>query len=184
MSVAHFVSQYVPSDRDGVNETLTHNGQEVATVKRVAFNQYADCIVANILPNNKFDTKIAGVTEINNIVPQKQLKIGDRVWKYGRSTKFTDGEIILSDSSHIAFRIKNRKVYKQNHIFVKGKNSLFSDEGDSGAMVLDFHNNIIGMLIGTTTMDGAEITVIAPWQAVARECRVKKIFRNKNKDEL
>ena len=67
--------------------------------------------------------------------------------------------------------------YRQ-HIIVQGTNGPFSDLGDSGAVVVDQHNRLVGLL---SPGGVPEVSLVTPWSLIEAHCDVefKKIYRPK-----
>jgi hypothetical protein len=81
-----------------------------------------------------------------NIKGTAEAKIGEHVTKTGGTTKFTTG-IITNTNYHDVCNI-NGKIYQAcNQILIKPANTKkFSDKGDSGSVVLNSRNEIVGLL--------------------------------------
>ena len=75
----------------------------------------------------------------------RELELGVRVMKVGRTTNVTYGYV-----SHIKpdCDFKSNPAYTGEFVVTGLKGALFSDEGDSGAFVLNEFGLLFGIIIG------------------------------------
>ena len=88
-----------------------------------------------------------------NIVTDKA-----HVWKLGRSTSWTDGNVLTIDQQVTTEYVANgRKYYALFHdqISIEGRHGDFSQPGDSGAMILNDDNDAVALLYAGTETGGS-----------------------------
>ncbi|CAG7839850.1 hypothetical protein CLOHAE12215_01265 [Clostridium haemolyticum] len=107
-------------------------------------------------PVNTVDAAIAKVSNISIVsttiaIVGKDVKeiaspkIGEKVFKVGRTTGFTEGSITETDVTQI-INSSGKKALFKNQIAAGVK----SDNGDSGSVLLNSNMNPIGLLMGTS----------------------------------
>ncbi|WP_339711909.1 hypothetical protein [uncultured Kriegella sp.] len=126
---------------------------EIGTILSPSFNNSTvDCAIASI------DAGIATDIILNNSMTTTEIEmdgtdtavVGDLVRKIGRTSGFTNGIVnsINGVTSSMTGQIFIRPVASET--FTEGTNGkrAFSDGGDSGSIIVDESNNIIGLLWG------------------------------------
>lgn len=150
---------YQPARDDGA--TLDH---KVARLSRFAFPGMGDADPFTV------DAAIAKLRDASNLVgtggPRNDFgpmgvlrgittaKPGMRVWKIGRETGLTRGEVVSVDHDH-AVTYDHGEVAFDDQISIKGsiETPVFSDNGDSGSLVVeDGTNRAIGLLFAGTPL--------------------------------
>ncbi|MPQ44967.1 trypsin-like serine protease [Clostridium tarantellae] len=102
-----------------------------------------DCAIAKILYKKDISKKVAFMGEIQSIgIPKIDLKVK----KTGAATNFTKGKIKTIGASTLCTFQNNKKALFVNQIIT----TRMSDEGDSGSVLLDNNNKVIGLLMGGT----------------------------------
>lgn len=119
-----------------------------------------DAAIANFDPDNhKYDPFIADiglVKGVHNITPQEIAKGDFRVWKRGAQTGITEG-IVVS----VAFDFPDAKdnVTWKNQIQIRPVSGLFAGfmavHGDSGSVVVNNENKVVGLLFKAFEGGGA-----------------------------
>ncbi len=92
-------------------------------------------------------------------------------------TEFTD-EIIFFVLFDVAGNAEG--VEYRQHIMIQGTNGPFSDLGDSGAVVVDQHIRLVGLLRG----DVPEVSLVTPWSQIEAHCDVEYKQIDSQKEEL
>ena len=123
-------------------------------VKKEDVVNYVDAAIAKPITDDLIRDEILKIGRIKNI---KEATLGMKVQKSGRTTGHTQGVIEVMNST-----------VKVNY----GRyNALFEDQiiagpiskgGDSGSVVLDLHNNLVGLLFAGSD----QVTIINPIQKV------------------
>jgi hypothetical protein len=115
--------------------------------------------VASADTTNQVDAALADPTEaVNDEIVQigrpvgvVEAKMGMALQKYGRTTKYTTGEVVLLDAT-VNVQYGTNKIAEFDDQIVTGP---MSEGGDSGSAVLDMNNNLVGLLFAgsnTTTI--------------------------------
>ncbi|MGL5244013.1 MAG: hypothetical protein ACRC7R_02380 [Sarcina sp.] len=102
---------------------------------------FADAAIAEIFPEIKYTTFIHG---IGNITGTIEGKIGMKIRKTGITTGITEGIIT---STHV---ITPLKMFNGEYCIFYDQlyASKMSEEGDSGSLVLNYFNKVVGLLVG------------------------------------
>ena len=115
-----------------------------------------DCAVANLTdPSYMTDD----ILKIGNIYGLCDAYINQPIYKYGRTSKLTRGNIISTDAS-IQVGV-GTQVFRFDDIIIS---DIVSAPGDSGSSILDFNNNY---LVGLLFAGNGQITAI---------CKSKNVF--------
>ncbi|KEI15220.1 hypothetical protein [Clostridium haemolyticum] len=107
---------------------------------------YVDCAVAKVINKSLVSSSITLIGKPKGLIIPR---LNEPVQKVGKSTGLTVGKILAIDcSTKVLFSNGKSGVFKKQiatNLLVKG--------GDSGSVMLDYNNNIIGLLIsGTDTI--------------------------------
>lgn len=159
---------YQPGAIDGGNEKVA----ELADFEPILFTQ-GDCSITTMLAElfnglaygnsnhymvpkqdvfNKIDSAIAKPTKaVTADIPEIGFPCGDanptlgmKVRKTGRTTGYQEGEITQTNVTvNVGFGGGRNAVFKDQVIISPGG---FSAGGDSGSAILDFDNNVVGLL--------------------------------------
>lgn len=136
-----------------------------ATLTRAQLNENVDCAVVTIDTSKTVDCTIEGIGDPKGTVA---ATIGTAVRKRGRTTELTFGTIDSIDVSvSIPYGDGLGTVNLKHQIRVvpdTTHNARFSDHGDSGSVVVDGNNNVLGLLFGGTNSGSA--TFLNPIQKV------------------
>ena len=150
----------------------------VAKLKRAVYNEWADCAVAALTDQRPYQTAIVGIGAINGAAT---AYIGAAVRKRGRTTQLTYGTIeqvgltVKAQFMGKPFVFRDQLLVRVNPL----RSIAFAAHGDSGAVVVDSQNNIIGLLslIGkdgqtavvnpiSAVMQALDISIAAPAHAL------------------
>jgi hypothetical protein len=82
------------------------------------------------------------------------------VFKQGAATAWTSGQIVFRKAEVTVSYTGVGDVVMSDQYGVVGSNGLFSDRGDSGAIVVDANSRAIGMVIGVA--EDANVTLVTP----------------------
>jgi hypothetical protein len=125
----------------------------VAEVVDSASNALVDCAIARIKGQPGFTNEIHEIGLVLGSVPLNAdgstVLPGDRVFKRGRSTRLTEGLVVAPLSTTPAVPAKSIPA-RNSQILIRaaaGK-PIFSEEGDSGAVVVNEQNQVVGLLWG------------------------------------
>jgi hypothetical protein len=77
--------------------------------------------------------------------------VGEKARKYGAQTKMTDGEVSYIVSSQIIPYVKGNALFTDQLVLERYVNSIYADQGDSGSVVLNDSNQVIGLLYAVST---------------------------------
>ncbi|PSL28955.1 chymotrypsin family serine protease [Chitinophaga ginsengisoli] len=102
-----------------------------------------------------------GIPEQNVIVGQATAIAGQTVFKVGEVSGRTEGRIVDINYPVTTFPIEgvNRTFTGQIAIQPLSKDMHFSEKGDSGSVIIDIHNNIIGLLFASNGNARPQITL-------------------------
>lgn len=151
------VTQPSPGDKGNAGSDV------VAQVKKAVCSEFADCAVAALNAQRTYEASIIGIGAINGAAT---ATVGVAVRKRGRTTQLTYGTIeqvgmtVKAQFMGKPFTFKNQMLVRVNPL----KNATFAAHGDSGAVVVDNQNNIIGLL-SLIGKDG-QTAVVNPISAV------------------
>jgi hypothetical protein len=114
---------------------------------------FVDCAIARLDPDVAWDPAVAG-QRIAGVGPARP---GMRVWKFGATSGRTSG-VVIDDRHQEVAKVGEQHQPVPNQLLIRhlagGTQSedrnQFSTTGDSGAVVLDEHANIIGLLWGAS----------------------------------
>ena len=140
--------------------TDSDNGTPIAKVYKGIINGELDCAIATLNDDGVMKRSICTM-EVSPNLPREigpnEAKTQLKVVSVGRTTGLTKGRIILSSGKfNIKYSFGKRKIEKTIGGLIVS--TQFSQSGDSGAAVLDDDNNVIGIIIATST----DLTYILP----------------------
>ena len=119
---------------------------------------FVDCAIGTI-SNPKM---IASLPEINGCA---EAKPGDKVHKMGAASRLTQGTIIDVKYEEKT-TVNGRIIFAKNQLLIRSENSKpFSEGGDSGAVILNKNNEIVGLLWGTNNKGEGLVCPILPVMA-------------------
>jgi hypothetical protein len=143
----------------GVAETDT-----IATLtKFVTYNEagenIVDAAIAEIVPGTEFyqSSVINDNSSIDMISDIRSAKVGDRIYKHGRTSGETTGVIIDTDFSTTMPYPDGKNLYFQDQLLI----DLDSYNGDSGSLIFDKDGYAVGLLIGGSLMENGERFAVA-----------------------
>lgn len=98
----------------------------------------------------------------NTIVGMRAAVINTRVFIVGAATGRSEGWVIEPNGDSVTMNWEGSPKTFINSIYISAKDSLrsFSDEGDSGSVVIDEENYVVGLLFASSK-DGPEYYAIA-----------------------
>ncbi|WP_170272309.1 hypothetical protein, partial [Clostridium tarantellae] len=135
-----------------LNYSLINTYSQGYKFSEIEFN-YADCAIAKITSNTSYNKEIYKIGTIKGI---KEPKVGLKIKKIGKATGLTTATITSIDGIY--------NVTFENYLFAF-KNCITCEKickpGDSGSLVLDYYNRVIGLLIGSSVLHDV-ITPINP----------------------
>ena len=102
---------------------------------------YVDCAIARINNSQLASNKIAIIGEIKGV---SEPKLGLQIKKVGKSTGYTEGEIITIGQT-VSSKIDEEKSVIFKNLIVANLKSSF---GDSGSVIVNENNEVVGLLIG------------------------------------
>lgn len=77
--------------------------------------------------------------------------VGQTARKFGAQTKLTDGEVSYIVSSQIIPYAKGKALFTDQLVLERYSNSIYADRGDSGSVVLNDANQVVGLLYAVAT---------------------------------
>jgi hypothetical protein len=91
--------------------------------------------------------------KVKSVIKEENLpmELNKNVYKFGRTTGFTEGQLVHVMIMHRQLKLPNNKLYLYKELFaVKStkKGSSFSRAGDSGAMVYTANGHLVGFVVG------------------------------------
>ncbi|MFY0631035.1 MAG: trypsin-like peptidase domain-containing protein [Flavobacteriaceae bacterium] len=140
-------NHHVLVDKDESNKIIVHpsrldckNPIEIGELYWKCFNQYFDAAIAKI----NYPVDIGKFTSSKHLIFNgiEEPKIGQNIRKYGLKTKLTHGEV-RSVNCTIS-NGDNYPKYYRNQILT----SFMSLDGDSGSVLVNSDNKVIGLIFG------------------------------------
>ena len=116
---------------------------------------YVDCAISTFTLNNYqvLTTVVEGYGE---------AFIGDSVYKIGAATGMTKG-IVIKHPHFDKACIEGNTVLAKSQLLIRSKNGIpFSSNGDSGSVILNMENKVVGLLWGTNCWGEGLACPIAP----------------------
>jgi hypothetical protein len=126
--------------------TLHTRKDEIGRTKRVVYSQYVDGGIASFV-KTKYTPDILEIGYVQGAHKITQKDVGSTVRKRGRTTGLTTG--VLNVINYYGYRADGSECYDQL------APTLLTEHGDSGSVVVNDENKIIGMVWGknnTTVM--------------------------------
>lgn len=143
----------------------------VPVVRGSAYISEVDAAFVKVASANTIGASICGLSEPPTTTPVQILRPGPTVKKSGRKTKVTEGVVTDVDVDiHITILFCGTAGFF-NQIFVRPTGMScprFSDQGDSGAPVVDRNNNPVGIVISDNEIDVCFLarTTVTPIQPI------------------
>jgi len=106
-----------------------------------------DAALASPAHANDIDPGVLGLGRVNGSV--SNVTLGTAVWKSGWDTGVTQGTLLYKVSVMVAYPSANAQALFDDQwgiVGVGGSQTRFSDKGDSGAVVLDNGNAVLGLI--------------------------------------
>ncbi len=135
-----------------------YHEKEVGTLLKAIRKELVDCAIAKPFPSKKIDQAIGITNDLtSNILFIKGIDTvvaGETVRKIGANSGFTRGVVV-----EVGAKVEKQEMINQIHIkphasetYLEGIDGkfAFSDKGDSGSLVLNQHDKIVGLLWGGT----------------------------------
>jgi hypothetical protein len=119
-------------------------------------NEFLDCAIAKLSngQENNYVNEVLEIGPLNGITPT--LVAGDHVFKRGKATRRTEGivnAVRIAVLSPVTFEsgVKNFR----NHMTITPANPAlpFSHKGDSGSVIVDAQNRVVGLLFGDNSKE-------------------------------
>jgi hypothetical protein len=163
------VMQPSPADKGKIPDDT------IAAVHKAVCNQWVDCAVAHLHTQRQYESSIMDIGAINGAA---SATVGVQVRKRGRTTHLSYGTIEQVGLS-VKAQFMGKTLTFNNQLLVRVnplKSSLFAAHGDSGAVVVDNQNNIVGLL-SLIGKDG-QTAIINPISAVMSALDIDIISHN------
>ena len=114
-----------------------------------------DCALAKIYNNQLISNKIASIGKIKGVA---KPSLGAFVEKAGAFSGVTFGSILTMNATHTVQKLNKKQLLYKNQIIA----SMKSEPGDSGSVVLDDFEKVIGLLFaGGKSDSGEDISVFS-----------------------
>lgn len=135
------LERYIPFDGTNINKNIV----DCAVAKP---NSNVELITGILGDNEDNILKIHGVASIDN----SSLKLGDRikVKKAGRTTGYTEGYITDINFTTVSNYGENKIIRFSDQILAE----INLDGGDSGSLLLDEENKVVGLIFAGTNING------------------------------
>jgi hypothetical protein len=126
---------------------------EVGTVVDTRSNTLVDVSIATLKSGMRFCNEILERGVIRGWVPASSLTPGQRLFKRGRTTRLTEGRFSIATAT---VPIEGRPTgVNQIRITAAVAGNAFALGGDSGSIVVDEQNRVVGLLYASTLPAGA-----------------------------
>lgn len=102
---------------------------------------FVDAAIAKVSDISSVSTTVAIVKR--DVKKMGSAKIGDKVFKVGRSTEYAEGHITEINITHIINSFGKKALFKEQIA-----SDIKSDHGDSGSILFNMNMNPLGMLMG------------------------------------
>ena len=143
------------SNHDNCTAMTRTNGTiiEIGRIIRAIRSDILD--VAVIKPNQEInpDFKLHRPGQVNGMLFSSDLNKRFYVWKYGLKTMYRRGEF-EGIVSHLNIEYPNQQYHSMKGLLrIKSldQRKKFSDKGDSGSLIYDFANNVVGIVVAGNT---------------------------------
>lgn len=124
----------------------------IGTVERSVINEYVDCAVSTISTGGR--GSYCGIAELYGNRGPGWAQLGDRVYKRGRTTGITYGDVDSVDATIQIEEVGVNRIFR-NQISIRradGVNDSFALPGDSDSVVISsVYQQSIGLLFAGTT---------------------------------
>jgi hypothetical protein len=138
------------------------SGEVVAKVERGFRDNRGDCAVARVLPDRRSAIyQVEGIGAVQGIA---DLSLGLHVRKRGRTTGLTEGTVDGIDGS-------DTNIVGTASI-APDAGADFCDHGDSGSVVLNHYNEVVGLLFAASLRPGKKYGVMIPIRRVLADLNV------------
>jgi len=122
-----------------------------------------DAALARVMPDINVDRRTirggpTGAGSIQFLGNTSVVFSQEHVWKVGRTTNWTDGNVLsLNQSVTVRYDVNGGRqfVHFAGQISIEGSSGSFSRGGDSGSMVLNDDNDAVGLLFSGTNFGGS-----------------------------
>ena len=112
-----------------------------------------DAAVAKVMLEDWVDSVVPEIGEIEGI---RDLQLGDRVQKTGRTTEYTTGMVeVVSTTSRVDYGADNGTATFEDQLVIRGDSGEFSAGGDSGSAIVTEDGFLGGLLFA----GGSGVTV-------------------------
>lgn len=102
---------------------------------------FVDCAIAKIIDKSMISNKIIDIGEIKGVV---KASLNQKIKKVGASTGLTIGKIITIGATVEIPAMEELKILYKNQLL----SDIDGDHGDSGSVVLNEDNEVLGLLVG------------------------------------
>lgn len=127
---------------------------------------YVDCAIAEVTDKSLVSKEIALIGKLQGISLPKEKQ---KVKKAGRTTGLTTGEVKHNNATiNFNYTLAGKTVLLKNQIIT----TSMSQGGDSGSLLLDSNNNVVGLVIG----GGSYGTVVNPIIEVLNRLNVSLVI--------
>jgi len=136
-----------------------------------AYNDIDAAIAKPNLPSD-LDPTVDGIGSINGWT--SSISFGDKVKKSGDSTGVTAGKYRFKINGVISYSGGQKALFRDLlGIVGTSTNSDFAMQGDSGAVVLNDNDKVVGQVISVTT--GMDLTLAAPIEPILQQLKVEPV---------
>jgi hypothetical protein len=146
-------------------------GQLVAYIPLIADGQTPNLVDAAVALVDSDGDVIDGIRLIGRIkgtLPPPPPNA--TVFKQGATTAWTSGQIVFRKAEVTVTHDGVGDIVMSNQYGISGSSGVFSDRGDSGAIVVDANSRAIAMVIGIA--EEANVTLATPIESVLQELKV------------
>ena len=113
---------------------------------------HVDAAIAKLWVTQQHKPLIPLIGAITGYVPKKEIRIGEPVRKFGRTTGYTEGSIFSIELDiRIRYDRTGQSAFFQNQFLIEPtlpKFMKFVAKGDSGSLVVDAEQHAIGLIFG------------------------------------
>jgi hypothetical protein len=121
-------------------------------------------------PDNLPDVTSA-IKSVGSLSGSQSVSLNDPVRKSGYKTKLTSGKVRLNNLSVIVDYPNNVQALFDNQLgIVSTQSGNFSDQGDSGSVVVDKQNRAVGLVM--SCLAGTDMTIANPIEEVLQHFQV------------
>ena len=174
-------------DQPSLIDTGT-NADGVGALIRAVLSSHVDGAIASINAGISANATVVGIGNVNGTAT---AVLGSAVRKRGRTTALTYGTIDgLSGSVNVNYGAGLGTRTLTDQIFIKADtahNAMFSDHGDSGSVIMDSNNNVVGLLFagsGDTTIANPIAFVQSELNVTVLKHVIKPIFKEAKNEKI